>query len=68
MKRIVNFDVGKTQAVSFDPIDKSVRLIVKTDRSLFGEKSFCKMLGLSVNSKLDLVLISNVVFNTKTGS
>lgn len=68
MKRIINFDIGKTQAVSFDPIVKSVRLIVKTDRSLFGEKSSCKMLGLSVNSKLDLVLISNVVFNTKTGS
>lgn len=67
MKGTVNFDVGKTH-VLLDLVDNSICLVAKTDRSLLDEKSSCAMLGLSVNSRFNLVFSSNVVFNAKTGS
>lgn len=67
MKGTVNFDVGKTH-VLLDLVDNSICLVAKTDRSLLDEKSSCTMLGLSVNSRFNLVFSSNVVFNAKTGS
>ena len=52
-KWLVDFNVGKTQLVSFDRSNNTVALDVKTDRSVLEEKSSFKILGLTFFSKLD---------------
>ena len=50
---LVNFNAGKTQLVSFDWSKNTGAIDVKTDGSVFEEKSFFKMLGLTFSSKLN---------------
>ena len=52
-KRLVDFNAGKTQLVSFDRSNKNGSLDVKMDGSVLEEKSSFKMLGLTFSSKLD---------------
>ena len=61
-KWFVDFNVGKTQLVSFDPSNNTGAIDVKMDGSVLEEKSSFKMLGFSslLNSiealKLSLLL------------
>ena len=52
-KRLIDFSVGKTQLVSFDPPNNTGAIDVKMDGSVLEEKSSFKMLGLTFFSKLD---------------
>ena len=52
-KWLVDFNVGKTQLVSFDWSNKNGSIDVKMGGSILGEKSLFKMLGLTFSSKLD---------------
>ena len=51
-KWLVEFNAGKTQLVSFDQSTKIVAIDVKMDESVLKERSSCKMLELSLLSKL----------------
>ena len=50
---LVNFNVGKTQLVSFDQSNESGAIDVKMDESVPEEKPSFKMLEFSFSSKLD---------------
>ena len=52
-KWLVDFNAGKTQLVSFDQSNNTGAIDVKMDGSVLEEKSFFKMLGLTLSSKLD---------------
>ena len=52
-KWLVDFNVGKTQLVSFDRSKNTGALDVEMDGSVLEEKSSFKMLGLTFSSKLD---------------
>ena len=52
-KWLVDFNVGKTQLVSFDQSNKNGSIDVKMGGSILEEKSSFKMLGLTFSSKLD---------------
>ena len=52
-KWLFDFNVGKTQLVSFDRSKNNGSIDVKMDGSVFEEKSSFKMLGLTFSSKLD---------------
>ena len=52
-KRLVDFNAGKTQLVSFDWSNNNGSIDVKMDGSVLEEKSSFKMLGLTFSSKLD---------------
>ena len=52
-KWLVDFNVGKTQLVSFDWSNNTGAIDVKMDRSPPEEKSSFQMLGLTFSSKLD---------------
>ena len=52
-KWLVDFNVGKTQLVSFDRSNNNGAIDVKMDGSVLEEKSSFKMLGLTFSSKLD---------------
>ena len=55
-KRLVDFNAGKTQLVSFDR-SKSTAIQVKKAGSVLDEKTSFKMLGLTFSSKLDWGLL-----------
>ena len=46
-KRLVDFNTGKTQLVSFDRSNNNGSIDVKTDGSVLEEKSSFKILGLT---------------------
>ena len=50
---LVDFNVGKTQLVTFDQPNNTGAIDVKIDGSVLEEKSSFKMLGLTFSSKLD---------------
>ena len=52
-KWLVDFNVGKTQLVSFDQSNKTGAIDVKMDGSVLEERSSFKMLELTFSSKLD---------------
>ena len=52
-KRLVDFNAGKTQLVSFDRSKNTGAIDVKMDGSVLEEKTSFKMLGLTFSSKLD---------------
>ena len=52
-KWLVDFNVGKTQRVSFDRSNKTGTIDVKMDRSFLEVKSSFKMLEFTFSSKLD---------------
>ena len=52
-KRIVDFNAGKTQLVSFDRSNNNGSIDVKMCGFILEEKSSFKMLGLTFSSKLD---------------
>ena len=52
-KRLVYFNVGKIQLVSFDQANNTGALDMIMDGSILEEKSSFKMLGLTFSSKLD---------------
>ena len=52
-KWLVDFNTGKTQLVLFDRSNNTGAIDVKMDGSVLEEKSFFKMLGLILSSKLD---------------
>ena len=52
-KRLVDFNAGKTQLVSFDRSKNTGAIDVKMDGSALEEKTSFKMLGLTFSSKLD---------------
>ena len=61
-----DFNVGKTQLVSFDWSNNTGAIDVKMDGYVFEEKSSFKMLGLTFFSKLDSG--SYIIFIAKTAS
>ena len=65
-KWLVDFNVGKTQIVSFDRSNNSGAIDVEIDRSVLEEKTSFKMLGFTFSSKLDWV--SYIVSIAKTAS
>ena len=52
-KWLVDFNVGKTQLVSFDRSNKTAAIDVKMNGSVLEENSSYKILGLTFSSKLD---------------
>ena len=52
-KWLVDFNAGKFQVVSFDQSNNTGAIGVKMDGSVLEEKSFFKMLALTLSSKLD---------------
>ena len=52
-KWLLDFNAGKTQLASFDRRNNTSAIDVKMDGSVLEEKSFFKMLGLTLSSKLD---------------
>ena len=52
-KRLVDFNAGKTQLISFDRSNNTGAVDEKMDGSFLEEKSSSKMLGLIFSSKLD---------------
>ena len=52
-KWLVDFNTGKFQLLSFHWSNSTGAIDVKMDGSVLGEKSFFKMLGLTLSSKLD---------------
>ena len=65
-KRLVDFDAGKTQLVSFDWSNNNGSIDVKMNGSGIEEKSFFKMLGLTLSSKFDWC--SYIICIAKTAS
>ena len=65
-KWLVHFNAGETQLVLFDRSDNIGSVDVEMDWSVFEEKSFFKMLGLTFSSKLHWV--SYIIFIAKTAS
>ena len=65
-KWLVDFNVGKTQLVSFDWFNDNGSIDVKMDESVLEKKSSFKMLGLTFSSKLDWG--SYIISITKTAS
>ena len=65
-KWLVDFNVGKTQLVSFDQSNNNGSIDVKMDGFVLEEKSSFKMLGLTFSSKLDWG--SYIIFVAKTAS
>ena len=53
MDRLVDFNAGETQLVSFDQSNNSGSIDVKINESVLEEKLSFKMLGLTFFSKLD---------------
>ena len=53
MGRLIDFNAGKTQLVSFDQSNNNGSIDVKINESVLEEKSSFKMLGLTLFSKLD---------------
>ena len=51
-KWLVRFNVGKAQLISFDWCDNTGAIYVKADGSVLEEKSYLKMLWLTLSSKL----------------
>ena len=66
MKRLVDFNAGKTELVFFDLPINTGAIDVKTGRYVFEEKWSFKMLGLTFSSKLDWS--SCIISITKTAS
>ena len=52
-KWLVDYNVGKTQLISFDRSNNNGSIDVEMDGSVLEEKSSFKMLGLTFSSKLD---------------
>ena len=52
-RKWLDFNVGKTQLVSFDQLNNTGAIYVKMDGSVLEEKSSFKMLWLTFSSKLD---------------
>ena len=52
-KWLLDFNIGKTQLVSFEQSNITGAICVKMDGSVLQEKSSFKMLGLTFTSKLD---------------
>ena len=52
-KWLFDFNAGKTQLILFDLSNSTGALDVKMDGSVLEEKSFFKMMGLCISSKLD---------------
>ena len=52
-RKLVDFNAGKTQLVSFDRSKNTGAIDVKMDGSVLKEKTSFKMLGLTFSSKLD---------------
>ena len=52
-KRLIDFNAGKTQLVSFDRSNNNGSTDVKMDGSVLEEKPSFKILGLTFSSKLD---------------
>ena len=52
-KKLLDFNAGKTQLVSFDRSNNNGSIDVKMGGSILEEKSSFKMLGLTLSSKLD---------------
>ena len=65
-KWLVDFNVGKTQLVSFDQSNNTGSIDVKMNGSVLQEKPSFKMLGLILCSKLDWG--SNIISIAKTAS
>ena len=65
-KWLVDFNAGKTQLVWFDQSNSTGAIDVKRDGSVLEEKSFFKMLGLTLSSKLDWG--SYIIFIAETAS
>ena len=63
-KWLVDFNVGKTQLVSFDRSNNTGAIDVKMDGSVLEEKSSFKMLGLTFSSKLDCGFYINSIAET----
>ena len=64
-KWFVDFNVGKTQLISFDQSNNAGAIDVKMDGSVLEEKIIL-MLGLTFSSKLDWV--SDIISSAKTAS
>lgn len=62
-KGSVTFSVVKIQLVLFDRSNNSGTVNVKMNRSLFDEKPSLRMLGFSISSKLDWVLLLSLLLN-----
>ena len=62
-KGSVTFGVVKIQLVLFDRSNNSSTVNVKMNRSLFDEKPSLRMLGFSISSKLDWVLLLSLLLN-----
>ena len=60
-KWLVDFNDGKTQTISIDWSNNNSSIDVDMDGSALEEKSFFKMLGLTVSSKLDRALTSRLL-------
>ena len=65
-KRLVDFNAGKTQLVSFDRSNNNGSIDVKMDGSVLDKKSSFKMLGSTFYSKLDWG--SSIISVVKTAS
>ena len=65
-KRLVDFNAGKTQLVSFDWSNNNGSIDVKMDSSFLEERSSFKMLGFTFCSKVDWV--SYIICIDKTAS
>ena len=65
-KWLVNFNAEKAQLVLFDWSNNTGTIPVKMDGSVFEEKSYFKMLGLTFFSKLDWG--SYMIFIAKSAS
>ena len=52
-KWFIDFNAGKTQLVSFDQSNNTGAIDVKMDGSVLEEKSYFKMLGLTLFSKFN---------------
>ena len=62
-KGSVTFSVVKIQLVLFDRSNNSGTVNIKMNRSLFDEKPSLRMLGFSISSKLDWVLLLSLLLN-----
>ena len=51
--KLLDFNAGKTQLISFDWSNNNGSIDVKMDGSVLKQKSSFKMLGLTFSSKLD---------------
>ena len=51
--RLIDFNAGKTELVSYEQLNNKGCIGMKMDGSVLAEKSSFKMLGLTFSSKLD---------------